>query len=188
MNEFLTYRDAVIEIKKAILQSRYRAANKANIEQLTLNYNIGSYISDNTRSGKWGTGALESISKQLQSELPGIRGYSATNIKYMRIFFEQWVSTFEPNRQLPTDDLGEENLDLQNRQLATGDLAKEDVEAFFRIGFTHHTEILSKCGEVDERWYYIKRCASEFWNVLVLKSHLISNDYEKKELYQITFR
>ena len=35
-------------------------------------------------------GAIESISQQLQKELPGLRGFSATNIKNMRSFYEEW--------------------------------------------------------------------------------------------------
>ncbi|GHU62292.1 hypothetical protein AGMMS49983_03490 [Clostridia bacterium] len=179
MSELTIYREAVIEIKNAILQSRYRAASKVNIEQLTLNYNIGRYVSDNTRSGKWGSGALENISKQLQGELPGLRGFSTTNMKYMRIFFEQWVSVFEPNRPLPTDDLQEETAIIQIRQLPTDELKEEELHAFIRVGFTHQTEILSKCNILEERWYYIKKCASEFWSVDTLKYHIKANDYSK---------
>jgi hypothetical protein len=63
-NELMTYREAVQRIKSAILQSRYRTASNANAEMLNLYYGVGEYISANTRSGKWGTGAIESISEQ----------------------------------------------------------------------------------------------------------------------------
>ena len=100
--ELLTYREAVKKIKNAILQSRYRSAQKANAEMLSLYYNVGKYISVNTRIGKWGTGAIENISAQLQGEIPGLHGFSPSNMKNMRIFFEQWESELERNRQLPT--------------------------------------------------------------------------------------
>ena len=41
-------------------------------------------------------------SQQLQKELPGLRGFSATNIKNMRSFYEEW-SPFE-NRQPMADE------------------------------------------------------------------------------------
>jgi predicted nuclease of restriction endonuclease-like (RecB) superfamily len=53
----------------------------------------------------------------------------------------------------------------------------QTFEAFMRVGFTHHTEILSKCKDSKERWYYIVRCASEFWSVESLKEHIKSNDF-----------
>jgi hypothetical protein len=33
------------------------------------------------------------------------------------------------------------------------------------------------CDGWDERWYYIQRCAAEFWSVDALKSHIANNDF-----------
>jgi predicted nuclease of restriction endonuclease-like (RecB) superfamily len=196
VTDLVKYQDAVSKIKNAILQSRYQAARLANREQLLLYYSIGQYVSYNTRSGKWGTGAIDEISRQLQLELPGLRGFSASNIKNMRIFFEKWVDIIDRNRQLITDDLKDAD-DNSNRQLPTDDLAgaqgiefchcnisegllnNTEMDAFMRVGFTHHTEILAKCKAIDERWYYIMRCASEFWTVEALKEHIRAKDYTR---------
>lgn len=79
------YREAVKNIKEAILRSQYRAVASVNKEQLSLYYGIGRYVSENSRTGFWGKGAIEQISSLLQKELPGLRGFSATNIRNMRI-------------------------------------------------------------------------------------------------------
>lgn len=83
-------RSAVNAIKAAILQSQYRAAKGVNREQLSLYFGIGRYISEHSRDGYWGTGAIERISEQLQKELPGLRGFGARNLKNMRSFYEEW--------------------------------------------------------------------------------------------------
>lgn len=172
----LKYAEAVSVIKNAILLSRYRAAQSSNREQLLLYYSTGCYVSDNTRSGKWGTGAIAEISKQLQYEMPGLRGFSATNIRYMRIFYEEWSDIFGQIHQLATDEL--ENADtIENHQLITDDLEKMKLDAFMRVGFTHHTEILAKCKSTGERWYYIMRCASEFWSVEILKEYIKADTF-----------
>lgn len=49
--------------------------------QLAVYFGIGKYISQNTRKGKWGTGALDAISQILRKELPGLRGLSATQFR-----------------------------------------------------------------------------------------------------------
>ena len=59
--------------------------------QLMLYYGVGKYISENSRSGFWGTGAIDAINEQLQKELPGLRGFSARNLRNMRMFFEEWT-------------------------------------------------------------------------------------------------
>ena len=84
------YNEAVQIIKTAILQSRTKAVSFVNKEILSLYYNIGEYVSLNSRNGYWGQGAIEYISMHLQKELPGLRGFSATNIRLMRIFYEEW--------------------------------------------------------------------------------------------------
>lgn len=84
------YNQAVQLIKSAILQNQLEAAKVVNQQMLALYYGVGKYVSDNTRRGVWGTGAIATISEQLRRELPGLRGFSPTSIKKMRQFYEQW--------------------------------------------------------------------------------------------------
>ncbi len=86
------YLQAVELIKKAILQSQYNAIRLANQEQLKLYFGIGRYISENPRSGYWGTGALGFIGERLRADLPGLVGFSLTSMKNMRKFYEAWAS------------------------------------------------------------------------------------------------
>ena len=159
----IQYSDAVQKIKSAILQSQYRVASEANGELLSLFYGIGKYVSEHTRNGFWGTNAIETISQQLQKELPGLRGYSASAIKRMRTFYEEWMNVI--NRPLPVDDLKliDEAVDckeLINRPLMVGDL---DIHDFLSVSFTHHSEILAKTKTLEERIFYIKRVAHNHW-------------------------
>ena len=84
------YAIAVKTIKTAILQGQYAAAKGTNRIQLATYFAIGKYISLNSRHGFWGKGAIETISEQLRRELPGLRGYSPSNMKNMRLFYEKW--------------------------------------------------------------------------------------------------
>ena len=80
------------------------------------------------------------------------------------------------NRQLPIGDLSVEPIPV-NRQSLIGDLKESDIDAFFSIGFAHHIQIFSKCKSQEERWYYIRQCAANFWTVNVLKRHLAAGDF-----------
>lgn len=73
------------------MQGQYEALNDVNRVQLAVYFAIGKYLSKNTRKGVWGTGALKKISEQLRKELPGLRGYSETQLKDMRRFYEAWT-------------------------------------------------------------------------------------------------
>lgn len=80
-----------------------RSLQHVNNEVLSLYYGIGQYISENTRHHFWGTGALKTISDQLQKEMPGLTGFGETSLKNMRTFYEEWSEYV--NRQPAVDEL-----------------------------------------------------------------------------------
>lgn len=182
---------AVKAIKQAILESRYRAARHVNKEVLALNYGIGRFISINSRSAKWGSNAIAVISSLLRQELPGVKGYSEASIKMMRTFYEEWRCIFE-NRQLPIDDLGNQlilshiNDKIEIRQLVTDELSASDLACFLNVGFTNHYVILTKTKSKEERLFYIRRCATEFWKVETTKYYLSENLFKKEGTIQQT--
>ena len=103
MNQELT--TAVKAIKTAILQSQYQAAKETTRVQLILYYGIGRYLSSKKGKKTWGTSVLETISSQLRKELPGLRGFSATSLKKMRLFYENWRFLEDSNSSVMTDEL-----------------------------------------------------------------------------------
>ena len=187
------YTQAIKAIKQAILRSRYQAALLANREMLMLYFSVGEYISKNSREGKWGTNAIEVISTQLQKELPGLRGFSTTNLKNMRLFYEAWQHVIPDSqiRQLPTDeihqmpsdelqisDIHENSNDVLNRQIPSDELKiNEILRNFVSIGFSHHIAIINGAKSYEERIFYITNCAVGFWSHEKLKYNLKSNLY-----------
>ena len=196
---------AVKQIKKAILKSRYEAAALANKELLKLYFSIGQYVSFHSRNKNWGKGAIDSISSLLQQELHGLRGFSATNIRNMRIFYEEWecMQPFLIDKKEPLFQFSEEELDRQllsaelknqNRQLATGDLndsfliqqlptaelENEWIELFLKVPFTQHRLIIRGAEVTEERVFYIQKVATEFWSFETLKHHLKSDLYQRQ--------
>ena len=180
---------AVKDIKLAILQSRARAAHASNVEALKLYFHVGGYVSKKTRTAKWGSGAIDALSNRLQVELPGLRGFSATSIKYMRILFDEWIphlsirqSSIDESRHLPsgeTPSTAIRQLPIDEIQCSpNGTMDADDLAAFVSVGFTHHIQIFSKCKDLDERLYYIHACAQGHWTVTELLAHLRAQDYK----------
>ena len=185
------YAIAVQTIKSAILQSQYMAIKLVNKEQLALYYGIGRYISQNSRQGYWGTAAIKVISMRLQAELPGLRGFSERNLKNMRTFYEEWQA-LDSNSAVATAEL--QSTELQGniplneiRQLQLPNFREFPVEEFFRIGFTHHTAILSMVKEQEQRYFYIKLCANEYLKVEALKLAIKQDLYNQKALMPNNF-
>jgi len=175
------YAQAVKAIKQAIVVCRYRAARQMNGEVLGLYYSIGKYISEQSRSAQWGTNAIQTISDQLQQELPGLKGFSEKNIRKMRQFYEEWCEVFEIHSAVPNEiniiPQSAEILPFTFYSAVTSEITNEDISAFLSIGFTHHYSILSKAKDIDERWFYIRKCAQEFWGYRRLEQALRDDLY-----------
>ncbi len=168
-------KETVQSIKAAILKSQARAAQMVNHEQLSLYYGIGRYISEHSRDGYWGTGAIARISKQLKSEMPGLKGFSEENIKLMRRFYEAWkdmeTNSVDKTTEISTvttpqltansvdasteiQKIGSEQDTVRKLQLTTDDTFP--ITAFLNISFSHHVAIFRYAETYDERKYYIQ--------------------------------
>ena len=180
------YAEAVKAIKGAILRSQYRAISSVNKEQLSLYYGVGQYVSENSRDGFWGTGAIETISQQLQKELPGLRGFSAANIKFMRQFYESWsgqlksltaVSEVENDKSLTT--ISEiDTFQLVGNKDIDGEVF--DLSVFLSLGFTHHMIIVRKVQTLTERLFYIRQAVVNKWSKEVLTAKIADDLFHHK--------
>ena len=179
---------AVKYIKEAIMQTRYRVMHNANREALALYYSVGGYLMSSVEQAQWGDKVVEAISEQLQQELPGLRGFSKANIKKMRIFYDKWKDIFGSLSTNQTAHTGGWNIEPQKSgnqhfvigSLTTNQFDKETLEAFLTVQFTHHYVILTHTDTLEERLFYIRRIAKEFWSVNKLKYNLAEHLYEKE--------
>ena len=179
-----------------------------NRVQLAVYYAIGKYLSKNTRRLAYGAGGIKAISDQLRKEMPGLRGFSATQLKDMRRFYEAWkmldsnkcqeaeIQDDDTNREttVTTVKSNESNstvvtVELQNAEnqidiyhaITIPNLTDFPVEDFFRVPFTHHTRIMALCKDTPARYYYIHRTAPEKLSVDALEKLIKQQAYEHQE-------
>lgn len=174
------YAEAVAVIKLTLLRGQYEAAKAVNRVQLSLYYAIGRYLSQYTRKGAWGNGVLEAMSQQLRRELPGLRGFSATNLREMRLFYEAWKS-LDSNSSVTTDELEAKEILPQAQGLILGGGEGDfPVEDFFRVPFSHHVYLLASVKDLQARYYYLHRIAEEHLSVAALKRLVSEQAFEKQ--------
>ena len=197
------YKQFISEIKENILQSRYKAASLANREMLLLYYYTGYKLSEKIKQAKWGTGVIRNISDDLQKELPGLRGFSYSNLKNMRQFYEEYhcfsnqIIRPENNEftigQLPTAQFSQSVTgQFEDNGLVPLIMAQSDVDngrqqienfvenIFLKIGFTHHITLINKCKDIKERVFYFQKIIENQWSVTILEHHINSRLYQLK--------
>ena len=140
-----------------------QAARLTNQELLKLYFLIGKMLDEKVKSENWGAGVLKNISEQLQQELPGLRGFSSTNLKRMRRFYNEWKDEILIGPSA-TDQLESKNQSLSQKTFST-------------ISFSHHDEIINSTSTLNQRIFYINKTAESFWSVQTLKHHLKNKLY-----------
>ena len=185
---------AVKEIKSAIVKAQSRVAANANAEMLTLYFRIGQYVAHKTKTEKWGTGVIDAISRQLQLEMPGLRGFSGKSIRKMRQFYEMWRDCSIWPSATAKLELNE-NPVLIRRPTATKTTSDGvilppataklemvsgttvSIAEFLSISFSYHMEILSGAKTLDERLFYIHEAAQNRWNERQLRDSIKRDDF-----------
>ncbi len=177
------YRRAVSVIKEAILHSQYRAVKMVTGEQLSLYFGIGGYVSAHSRQKVWGTSAIDRISEQLRRDLPGLRGFSAQNIRNMRSFFEYWAKYLicSPTASKLQITAIESEIDIDSFSLQKWSPMASEInrDEFLGISFSHHMEILHKTKELQEILFYIHQTVFHKWDKYDLRDRLKENIYAK---------
>jgi predicted nuclease of restriction endonuclease-like (RecB) superfamily len=151
------YIHLLMEVKQRIRSAQYEALKAVNRELINLYWDIGQMIFIKQQNSNWGKSVVEQLSKDLQTEFPGISGFSARNIWNMRSFYV----TYSQNEKLQP-------------------LVAE-------IGWTHNIVILEKCKDDLEREFYMKMTRKFGWTKNVLIHQIENQTYQKTLLNQTNF-
>ena len=191
-----SYIKLIKQLKEEILSSRYTAAKLVNKELLILYFKIGKLLASKTENSGYGAKIIENISNDLQANLPGLRGFSVTNLKYMKQFYENYssleisqsvtdlfkISSKKQISQSLTDQSFPVNLGATKHALnkQTQIFSPNFIINFFSISFTHHYKIITSATSWEEQVFYITNAAINFWSVRTLEHQLESNLYKSR--------
>jgi predicted nuclease of restriction endonuclease-like (RecB) superfamily len=157
MSDGNNYQGLLVEVKERIRSAQYVALKAVNQELIALYWDIGQLIVDRQQAAGWGKSIVEQLAKDIQSEFPGISGFSVRNLWNMRNFH----LTYNQNEKLQP-------------------LVSE-------IGWTHNLVILEKCKDELEREFYIRMTQRFGWTKNVLIHQIDNQTYEKNLLNQSNF-
>ena len=84
------YKEFLASVKQRIQQAQIKAAIKVNQELLFLYWQIGKHILEvQANAERWDKVILQ-LSKDLKESFPGMKWFSKTNLKYMKLFAEAY--------------------------------------------------------------------------------------------------
>ena len=151
------YQDFVKEIKEKIYQAQMRAMQAVNRELLSLYSDIGKTIVEKQENLGWGRSVVENLSRDLQREFPGVKGFSARNLWLMRSCY----------------------LEYKNETKLQPLVAE--------ISWSHNVILMEKCKDLLEREFYVRMTKKYGWTKNVLIHQIEGQSYEKYLLNQTNF-
>ncbi|MCH5224306.1 MAG: DUF1016 domain-containing protein, partial [Muribaculaceae bacterium] len=81
------YKNWVKGLKKRYLTARLKASVEANRTLLEYYWSLGRDIADRQYANTYGSAFYATLSHDLKAEMPGEKGFSETNLKYMYYFY-----------------------------------------------------------------------------------------------------
>ena len=103
LHEDCDYRDWLVELKERFYSHRLKAAFATNNYLLDFYWKLGRDIEAKQYANTYGSDFYKNLSKDLQDEMPGAKGFSPTNLKYMNYFYKLYSPLFA-NRLHTVDD------------------------------------------------------------------------------------
>ncbi len=154
------------EIKQRFRNSQIKAAVKVNSEQLLFNWQLGRDLVVRKAEEKWGTGIVNQVSLDLQAEFPSTKGFSSSNLWYMKKWYQFYAGSVENSKlqQLVGEIVPQDSFRLaqvgtkvkdEKLQQLVGELAFPI--AFSYVPWGHHILIITKCKGIEEALFYLRR-------------------------------
>lgn len=153
----INYKKTLSNLILRIKESRFKMLKQVSSETILLYWNIGITVSEKVQNENWGKSVVEKLSKDLQSEFPGVRGFSSRNIWRMK----NLVETYSNSEFLPP-------------------LVAE-------IGWTQNYIIIEKCKNEQERAFYLLQSKRFGWSKNDLLEKIKSHFFENQILSQNNF-
>lgn len=140
-------------LKQEVKASQQKASLAVNSELITLYWSIGQQIAAKQQDSGWGSKVVEQLAKDLKNAFPSMKGFSRSNLMYMRSFALAWPD-FSTNQFV---------------QQAVG-----------QIPWGHNLLLLQKIKSTDERHWYANQTIKNGWSRAVLLHQVESGLIHRK--------
>lgn len=137
-------------LKQRIRSAQIRAALAVNTEALNLYWQIGKDILTRQQEEGWGAKVVTRLAKDLRKEFPDIKGFSKTNLMYMRVFADAY-----PDEQIVLRVVG-------------------------KIPWGHNQSLLNKLNDLEQRLWYASKTVENGWRRPILELQIEHNLYKRQ--------
>jgi predicted nuclease of restriction endonuclease-like (RecB) superfamily len=183
--------------------ARYDMLQSVSRQTVLLYWEIGRTVSEKMQLDGWGKSVVEQLSKDIQTEFPDVRGFSARNIWNMKKFYEfynaalQSIEKYTDKNSVTAVALNsvvetqivENSAAMAALKSATtvANLQNFLFQLITDVGWTQNCIILEKCKDLNQIVFYLKMTKAKGWSKLDLREKIEKNYFENHALAQNNF-
>jgi predicted nuclease of restriction endonuclease-like (RecB) superfamily len=138
------------DLKQQVRAAQLTAQRRVNTQLIQLYWSIGNVILERQTDAGWGSAVVARLAEDLRAEFPAMKGFSRSNLFYMRAFAEGW-----PDRSRLV-------------QQAAGQLP-----------WGHIMVLIDKLDDIPARNWYAARAAEHGWSRNVLTNQIMNRTLER---------
>jgi len=189
------YKSWFVELKSKIKSVQIKSAIAVNSALIEFYYELGKMISE--KENVWGSKLLETLSMDLKIEFPDLKGFSVSNLKYCKLFYNYFSISPQLGDELKKQISPELVDELENKispQLVDelenkispqlGDELAKMTQLFvkqsvFKLPWGHIKLIIDKIKDLNQATFYVKQTIENSWSRDTLALQIKSNLYER---------
>ncbi len=142
----------ITEIKDKIQTAQYRALLNVNKQLIRLYWEIGTSLNKNT---SYGNKFIDTLTQEIKVAFPGVKGYSARNLRYMKRFA----------KEITDPDF------LQTVSV--------------KLSWSHNLVLIEKLDDMESRYWYGAKAIENGWSVTVLEHQIATGLITRSERKKI---
>ncbi|MCX5842419.1 MAG: PDDEXK nuclease domain-containing protein [Deltaproteobacteria bacterium] len=169
------YKAWLSDIKLKIRNVQIKAALKVQTELLNFYWELGADIVAKQTQARWGDGLVEQLSKDLMAEFPEIKGFSRSNLKYIK----KWYLFYRQDHTKGQQPVGQIQ-EVEKSQQVVGQTGQQAIPQITQIPWGHNIAIITKCKNIDEALYYVQCTLAHNWSRSVLVHQIESGLYKRE--------
>lgn len=169
------YVEFLESLKSRVQQAQTKAMLSVNRELIQLYWDIGRLIFERQEVAGWGQSVLERLADDLQKALPGVGGFSRSNVFRMRAFY---VAYHSPERvaRVVRQTKAPGKVAQPVRQLTE----EEPPEAVAGLPWGHNVVLLQKVKDSVQRLWYAAKTVEHGWSRAVLTVQIESGLFARQ--------
>ena len=169
------YAEWLKSLSQRFRQSQIKAAVKVNSELLKFYWSLGQDIVERGFENTYGSEFFKNLSLDLQEEFPNTKGFSPTNLGYIKRFYILYSNAMKISPQVEGKSPQISNISNYPQVGGNSELP------IFSVPWGHHKLLIDKFLKAPEKvLFYVQKTVENNWSRTVLDWQIDSNLYERQ--------